>query len=124
MGVPVHPGDIAALILSIKVIDISGIRKHPEPVAIVHVLPLRISNPARILRFAHPRAVVLHTAVNPIRVFVIDADVIELRYWQVLALPPFAAAVRSEEHTSELQSHVNLVCRLLLEKKKINKTNT
>src|SRR4051812_49639829 len=25
---------------------------------------------------------------------------------------------RSEEHTSELQSHVNLVCRLLLEKKK------
>src|SRR5690242_21444122 len=25
--------------------------------------------------------------------------------------------VRSEEHTSELQSHVNLVCRLLLEKK-------
>src|SRR6266480_7044036 len=31
---------------------------------------------------------------------------------------------RSEEHTSELQSHVNLVCRLLLEKKKKkNKTN-
>src|SRR5690242_21275986 len=27
-------------------------------------------------------------------------------------------AIRSEEHTSELQSHVNLVCRLLLEKKK------
>src|SRR4051812_15292869 len=34
---------------------------------------------------------------------------------------PSAAALRahrSEEHTSELQSHVNLVCRLLLEKKK------
>src|SRR5260370_22269792 len=33
------------------------------------------------------------------------------------------AAARSEEHTSELQSHLNLVCRLLLEKKKkqINK---
>src|SRR5438105_10143867 len=28
-------------------------------------------------------------------------------------------AVRSEEHTSELQSRVDLVCRLLLEKKKI-----
>src|SRR5260370_10264131 len=27
-------------------------------------------------------------------------------------------ANRSEEHTSELQSHLNLVCRLLLEKKK------
>src|SRR5438477_5824609 len=30
-------------------------------------------------------------------------------------------ACRSEEHTSELQSHVNLVCRLLLEKKKKKK---
>src|SRR5260370_3682641 len=28
--------------------------------------------------------------------------------------------IRSEEHTSELQSHLNLVCRLLLEKKKNN----
>src|SRR5260370_20642337 len=27
-------------------------------------------------------------------------------------------ADRSEEHTSELQSHLNIVCRLLLEKKK------
>src|SRR5260370_26867856 len=36
-------------------------------------------------------------------------------------LPPLerhAPAMRSEEHTSELQSHLNLVCRLLLEKKK------
>src|SRR5690242_20844334 len=32
-----------------------------------------------------------------------------------------AGGTRSEEHTSELQSHVNLVCRLLLEKKKIKK---
>src|SRR5689334_24798262 len=30
---------------------------------------------------------------------------------------------RSEEHTSELQSQFHLVCRLLLEKKKKNKTN-
>src|SRR5690242_21373565 len=30
-----------------------------------------------------------------------------------------AAGGRSEEHTSELQSHVKLVCRLLLEKKKM-----
>src|SRR5260370_21568909 len=29
---------------------------------------------------------------------------------------------RSEEHTSELQSHLNLVCRLLLEKKKYTQT--
>src|SRR5947207_3555329 len=31
----------------------------------------------------------------------------------------FLAAKRSEEHTSELQSHSDLVCRLLLEKKNI-----
>src|SRR5690242_20898039 len=33
-----------------------------------------------------------------------------------------SALPRSEEHTSELQSHVNLVCRLLLEKKKNTST--
>src|SRR5438093_3140428 len=33
-------------------------------------------------------------------------------------------AARSEEHTSELQSLTNLVCRLLLEKKKIKRKNT
>src|SRR5690349_23688496 len=32
--------------------------------------------------------------------------------------PPLAPAPRSEEHTSELQSRRDLVCRLLLEKKK------
>src|SRR2546430_3732431 len=35
------------------------------------------------------------------------------------AAPPLPG--RSEEHTSELQSQSNLVCRLLLEKKKTNK---
>src|SRR2546426_2235719 len=35
-----------------------------------------------------------------------------------------ASAVRSEEHTSELQSPCNLVCRLLLEKKKKKNTRS
>src|SRR2546430_3521742 len=43
---------------------------------------------------------------------------------QRICLPALAAAMaisaRSEEHTSELQSQSNLVCRLLLEKKKNN----
>src|SRR5437016_10412009 len=38
------------------------------------------------------------------------------RNWR--ARPYLAAVPRSEEHTSELQSLTNLVCRLLLEKKK------
>src|SRR6266480_3630250 len=42
-------------------------------------------------------------------------------YWALNAGTVTAAGFwRSEEHTSELQSHVNLVCRLLLEKKKKN----
>src|SRR2546430_11496556 len=38
--------------------------------------------------------------------------------------PRGSAWARSEEHTSELQSQSNLVCRLLLEKKKIQDTLT
>src|SRR5258706_6902851 len=39
------------------------------------------------------------------------------RHGEVVALDAAAEAARSEEHTSELQSLTNLVCRLLLEKK-------
>src|SRR5690242_21084837 len=39
--------------------------------------------------------------------------------WSRAGMP--VTITRSEEHTSELQSHVNLVCRLLLEKKKKKK---
>src|SRR5882762_927368 len=38
--------------------------------------------------------------------------------WLVRGPPVAEPQSRSEEHTSELQSHLNLVCRLLLEKKK------
>src|SRR5690625_1479951 len=57
-------------------------------------------------------------------VFATDGDteaiVAAYHYWGVEALPRlrgmFAFALRSEEHTSELQSRGHLVCRLLLEK--------
>src|SRR5260221_7482595 len=44
-----------------------------------------------------------------------------MRSEPVVPLPAvrFPSQQRSEEHTSELQSHSDLVCRLLLEKKKI-----
>src|SRR5216684_2391323 len=41
----------------------------------------------------------------------------------VAFVPPHAELVRSEEHTSELQSRLHLVCRLLLEKKKKKKSS-
>src|SRR2546430_10886135 len=47
-------------------------------------------------------------------------DVFNMRLFYDQLTPPMLrdAARRSEEHTSELQSQSNLVCRLLLEKKK------
>src|SRR5216683_8076472 len=43
------------------------------------------------------------------------------RRWMPSTRWPSNVATRSEEHTSELQSRSDLVCRLLLEKKKKNK---
>src|SRR5260221_8563440 len=48
----------------------------------------------------------------------------EVRGQAVRRVPATAFRSRSEEHTSELQSHSDLVCRLLLEKKKINNRNS
>src|SRR2546427_8525548 len=45
------------------------------------------------------------------------ADILPAEYVEVLS------QLRSEEHTSELQSQSNLVCRLLLEKKKKDSKN-
>src|SRR5688572_31320627 len=47
----------------------------------------------------------------------------ELKLSARAVVEPIVTLSRSEEHTSELQSQSNLVCRLLLEKKK-NKKNT
>src|ERR687894_1349481 len=47
---------------------------------------------------------------SPLFIFFIIIDYVEI--------PALVAGIRSEEHTSELQSHSDLVCRLLLEKKK------
>src|SRR5260370_25081453 len=54
--------------------------------------------------------------------FITSANFFTLRRRSIVrVVTPNQAAIsssRSEEHTSELQSHLNLVCRLLLEKKK------
>src|SRR2546427_9462832 len=52
-----------------------------------------------------------------------SAGVVDGASDQLLPGPAFAREQRSEEHTSELQSQSNLVCRLLLEKKN-NAQNT
>src|SRR2546430_4010284 len=47
-----------------------------------------------------------------------DGRRIRITERSTMNLPPVVSPTRSEEHTSELQSQSNLVCRLLLEKKK------
>src|SRR5438034_3687921 len=61
----------------------------------------------------------------PVKFFILDDQA--YHYMQVLQHSAYrrtTATTRSEEHTSELQSHSDLVCRLLLEKKKQNTTST
>src|SRR5438477_5924216 len=63
----------------------------------------------------------LHDALPIYDVAVVRRDELDGRLIDAIEVvqPRDALALgRSEEHTSELQSHVNLVCRLLLEKKK------
>src|SRR2546430_10690456 len=48
----------------------------------------------------------------------VAAAVVTLGFEAARALLPLVTDERSEEHTSELQSQSNIVCRLLLEKKK------
>jgi len=100
MRVAIHPPDLAALILGIDVIGIGRIRKHPEAVPVVHIFPLRVGDAARVLRLAHKRAVILQTAVNAVRIFVIHANVIKLGDWQVFSFPPFRTTVVGIPHPS------------------------
>src|SRR2546422_6142274 len=58
----------------------------------------------------------MHELVGDAVVVVLDEDVVVDVHAGVAPLGEF----RSEEHTSELQSRLHLVCRLLLEKKKYN----
>src|SRR5438034_8420195 len=63
---------------------------------------------------------VLQLALSNLRPQLLEFLLVNLRCIH-FSRSPEAFRCRSEEHTSELQSHSDLVCRLLLEKKKKNK---
>src|SRR5260370_16963186 len=66
-----------------------------------------------------PKRITLHVANRPIREII--AELTNQTGYKFAGLENQGGEsdkqVRSEEHTSELQSHLNLVCRLLLQKK-------
>src|SRR5260221_7757483 len=66
----------------------------------------------------------LHDALPIFAISLLTLLIVSALVFIVTGLLP--GDVRSEEHTSELQSHSDLVCRLLLEKKKksVSKTGT
>src|SRR2546429_6262092 len=53
----------------------------------------------------------------------VGAQGTQRRLGQLRERRPLTAMARSEEHTSELQSRLHLVCRLLLEKKKTHRAH-
>src|SRR5207237_9548052 len=99
---PVRLLSCAATLLSF----FSSYRHHPD----LHSFPTRRSSdlgpPARYTRSLCPRVTSVVRAVRRAKSRGGNA-----------ARSRFTDVTRSEEHTSELQSHLNLVCRLLLEKK-------
>src|SRR5437667_2860014 len=74
---------------------------------------------AKVLRSDCVTVTFARTAMSPMPVAAPSTNR-EVESWGLADAPP---KKRSEEHTSELQSHHDLVCRLLLEKKK-KKKNT
>src|SRR5690606_40263447 len=98
------------------------VRTHDNPTApVVEMYPLR---PDKIDAVVDPKQFITAYKYRPD-----NAGEVTYQPWQILRIPyldPFNLAdeIRSEEHTSELQSRENLVCRLLLEKKKKHHKNT
>src|SRR5260370_29880267 len=90
---------------------------------VLDATPARAAEPRE--HAAHVRERLLHPGQGVVGVdLVLEVDV--AREAHRLELPEDFGdrdrALRSEEHTSELQSHLNLVCRLLLEQNNITNT--
>src|SRR3712207_7680273 len=99
------------------------IRRPPRSTLFPYTTLFRSSSFEALLRWRHPEQGVLLPSA-----FLSEAEengrIVEFGAWVLDQACAFLRDLRSEEHTSELQSRQYLVCRLLLEKKKktYNKT--
>src|SRR5437773_11309150 len=104
---------------------IREIKKGGGP-AVVSSIPQRAERFAQIAQEAGADIFVVQSTVTTARHIATEYTPVDFRKLKKqLAIPliignvvTYEACLRSEEHTSELQSHHDLVCRLLLEKKK------
>src|SRR3712207_7884578 len=100
------------------------IRRPPRSTLFPYTTLFRSPVPAREEQIINPRIERL-TAIKPEPLFeniVGYSDVKRLFHLSISSEKPVHLLLRSEEHTSELQSRQYLVCRLLLEKKKNSTT--
>src|SRR5260370_28371783 len=95
------------------------IRRPPRSTLFPYTTLFRSKNPmSGLVREVHVKietGKVLRIFTNDLTASAQEIADLYKRRW---AIELFFRNFRSEEHTSELQSHLNLVCRLLLEKKK------
>src|SRR5260370_22576914 len=90
------------------------IRRPPRSTLFPYTTLFRSGNSRLGMRLVH-----YSVQTNHIHLILEACDALSLTRGMQGVMVRIARAVnRSEEHTSELQSHLNLVCRLLLEKKK------
>src|SRR5437868_13034239 len=118
-----HNDPINAKILAVSEDKIEGFVREPfEEIARgsgvdVDVVTARIAAMLRAVTIRRVRQTLLATnlADGALVAWKVPADKIDSAFDWMFQRDPFS---RSEEHTSELQSRFDLVCRLLLEKKK------
>src|SRR2546422_3918992 len=84
------------------------IRRPPRSTLFPYTTLFRSSSSPQVLERVRPKVTLRKLAPRRFRVTVLAADSYAGKF----------VLFRSEEHTSELQSRLHLVCRLLLEKKK------
>src|SRR2546430_10388025 len=96
------------------------IRRPPRSTLFPYTTLFR-SEEQRITNLLRRHAAPLDAPVQPVGRVLLEIPGVVVRA-QLIDGARHDVAVRSEEHTSELQSQSNLVCRLLLEKKKKNRS--
>src|SRR5438132_10232402 len=98
----------------------------PSCVPMLSVCPFKVTNSAPAMAKSSLISYILRSPSGVNEAWPVANSMLQSRFETTVPVSPLglklatsaSAPLRSEEHTSELQSHSDLVCRLLLEKKK------